>query len=112
MKVAGTPVSGSGSAKVVRRLRFGEVRTSAVPREKAVKIRNRSRTDRLVVRVDAATGPFSGGGVTYDIAPRTALKLGLAFDPSVAGAEKQTLTITTSDPERPSLQLELSGAGK
>jgi hypothetical protein len=112
VKLAGTPASGTGRAATRERLRFGGVRIADYWMQRSLRIRNRSRTEPLVVRVDAADAPFSGGGITRDIAPGAVLKVGLSFIPKVAGTTRRTLTITTSDPQRPSLQVELSGTGK
>lgn len=112
VKSAGAAATVAGTAKVPKKLSFGTAPTASGVRQKTLKIKNSSKTATLVVCVDAATAPFSGGGGSYEIAPRKSLFVHLEFDPAIGGTAAKTLAIATSDPSHPALQLVLSGKGK
>jgi hypothetical protein len=110
--VSPTGVAATGVAKIKKRLKFGKVRASASARTRTLPIKNKSKTDPLMVCVDAAPAPFDGGGGVYVLAPKTKLGLVLRFDPTATGAASATLGVVTSDPARPTAAVTLSGAGR
>lgn len=113
--VVGVPaasVPAMGVARVKKRVKFGRLRVAAEPRTRTATLKNKSKTDRLLVCVDAAPPPFDGAGGTYLLEPKTKLGVALAFDPDGPGAATASLAVRTSDPARPEARITLTGAGR
>jgi hypothetical protein len=104
-----------GALKAPSSVAFGRVPVGTA-KDKSVTIKNNSRTENLVVRVNAPspTPSFSlvSGGGTVVIAPRSSQTVTLRFQPTALGAVSGTLLIDSTDPAAPTWSIQLSGTGR
>lgn len=94
-------------------LKFGKVK---VGKTKTKSFTITSRGDNpLLGTVNAASAPYlvTTGAGEFRLEPRQKLKVEVRFSPTVKGAvPPATLTLTTNDPEQPTVAISLTGAGK
>lgn len=64
-----------------------------------------------ITGTDAAEFAITNSPATDDLAPGASVTVDVAFDPSSDGAKTANLTITTSDPDSPTVDVALSGTG-
>ena len=105
--------SSGGKLQVKRRLAFGTVRVGRTSLHQ-IALQNLAPRDSLVVGFSLPDGPFS---LVDDDSPQVIpgkerLVLNIRFTPTVKGAAKAILTLTSSDPQHATVKVTLTGHGK
>jgi hypothetical protein len=111
--VTATTLSDPGKLSVsVKKINFGAVRIGKTV-QRALVIKNSSRTDALWIRLSVPQAPFGlVTEVTRNLVPGEKWKPLLTFQPGVRGPFSQTWTLTSTDPRQPSKVITLVGRGK
>jgi fibronectin type 3 domain-containing protein len=110
---ATTPQNDGGKLIVRKKLSFGVVRRGSA-KVKNLTIGNAGTTQTLSVTVGEVGSPFrivSGGG-ELAIPPSGSRTVQIEFQPRGRGKVTRTLKITSSDPDRPRVNVKLIGSGK
>lgn len=85
----------------------------ATPAPKMFTLKNTSNAQTLNVTVPAPNSPFSVSDPgTFNLSPGDAMTEQIGFAPTAAGAFAATLTITSSDPRRPSVAVSVKGSAE
>jgi hypothetical protein len=64
------------------------------------------------VQIPGAQFPVSSGGGQFSVSPKGLQAVTIQFAPSVAGAAKSTVQITSSDPKHRTVTVALRGIGQ
>jgi MYXO-CTERM domain-containing protein len=114
---ATVPLSGTGVKPSVvlntSSLAFGEQRVGTPSPAQALVVSNLGARDLHIVAL-SFSGPFSlaaPASVPFTLPPATSQQLAVEFKPAVVGAATGTLTLLTNDPDRPIVEVQLSGRG-
>ncbi len=105
------PAAAAGGTASIQQalLAFGKVKLGAPRKLKVLKVRNLSTTECLAVSL-APDAPFHAAG-PFVLPPHGKLSVKIAFAPVASGPAQQTLTVLTSDPAHPEIQVALEGEG-
>jgi MYXO-CTERM domain-containing protein len=109
------PLTGQGVKPMLRvsptSLDFGEQRVGTTSPVRRVTVSNIGTGSLVITHLSLTSGPFAFsptvGSIT--LTPNTSQELSVTFSPTTAGAFSSTLSLTSNDPDRPSVSIALAG---
>ncbi|MFA6109880.1 MAG: choice-of-anchor D domain-containing protein, partial [Candidatus Latescibacterota bacterium] len=75
-------------------------------------LRNTGTGTLSVSSITLGDGQFSASPSNFSVPPGSSQDVAIAFSPASAGTKYATLTITSNDPDSPSIQLTVNGTGR
>jgi HYDIN/CFA65/VesB family protein/ASPM-SPD-2-Hydin domain-containing protein len=93
-------------------LDFGAQRVGTTSPPLRVTIRNNGSGNLAVTNVSTSSAPFAASPThPFTVAPGASQEVSVTFRPATEGAASGTLTLTTDDPDSPSVSISLAGQG-
>jgi sugar lactone lactonase YvrE len=109
-QVSVAPDPGSVLSLNARLINFGKVKVGS-SKSKSLKMKDTGKRNLSVMEIPP-TRPFTSSGGQMLIGPKANKSFVVTFSPTGAGSANGTMTILSSDPSHPSVNISLSGTGE